>query len=358
MTRPGAPARGGYSLPRVTGVSLVIPLRDEATSLAALIASIDTQRRPPDEVILIDGGSTDGTLNLARQLLSGRKTMQVIEAGPATPGRGRNVGRSAAQQPWIAFTDAGIELDPSWLEKLVEAAEHHPDVQVVYGTYEPVVRSFLDSCALGAYVSPRHSHHAGMVRGPSVASMMIRSVTFDDVGGFPDLRAAEDLIFFDRLDRHGDQVAWAPDAIANWHLPPSITATFRRFRLYSLHNVLAGRQRNWHYGVARLYAGALVVVTAGVVLDRRAFAALPVGVLVRSALNLGRHRQERGLVFAVNPVRIAGVAGLIVLIDIATFTGWIDAWRATRRTRVNAASSCPGSGPAPRRYPGTRLRTG
>src|SRR4051795_10341592 len=88
-------------------VSLVVPVRNEEGSLAALVESICRQTRAPDEVVLVDGDSTDRTVALARALTAGDPRFRVIEAGPATPGRGRNLGIAAAHHEWIALTDAG-----------------------------------------------------------------------------------------------------------------------------------------------------------------------------------------------------------------------------------------------------------
>ena len=125
-------------------VSLVIPVRDEAATVRDLLASIRSQTRRPDEVVIVDGGSSDGTATLLRQLADedASLTVHVIEAGQATPGRGRNVGTAAARFEWIAYTDAGIRLDPMWLEELVAAAHRDASASVVYGTYEPIVETF------------------------------------------------------------------------------------------------------------------------------------------------------------------------------------------------------------------------
>src|SRR5579859_7998682 len=108
MTAQGVQARG-----KVSSVSLVIPIRDEEQTLPALFRSIRSQLRMPEEVILVDGGSTDNTVSMTRELCNGDARFRVVEAGPATPGRGRNVGVAAAVNDWVAFTDAGIELDPA-----------------------------------------------------------------------------------------------------------------------------------------------------------------------------------------------------------------------------------------------------
>jgi glycosyltransferase involved in cell wall biosynthesis len=317
---------------RVSEVSLVIPVRDEAHSVGALITSIQGQTRRPDEVIIVDGGSTDGTLDRVRALAGKDPTLQIVEAGDATPGRARNVGRSVARNPWIAFTDAGIQLDSGWLEQLILAAERDPAAEVVFGSYEPQIRSFLDSCAVGAYVPACHATPSGWFRGPSTASLMIRRDTFDGVHGFPDLRAAEDLVFFERLSRGRVPVTCAPSAVVYWETPPSVSATYRRFRQYSRQNVLLGRQQYWHYGVARLYVAAAAALCVALAWDRRALRLLPLGPLIRAWHNLWPHRREFGLAFILNPMRIAGVAGLTLLVDAATLRGWASAsFRLLRR---------------------------
>ena len=52
-------------------VSLVVPVRNEEATLGQLVDSIRGQTRPPDEVILVDGGSDDRTVFLARAVRTG-----------------------------------------------------------------------------------------------------------------------------------------------------------------------------------------------------------------------------------------------------------------------------------------------
>src|SRR5215213_9150725 len=139
-------------------ISLVVPVRNEEESLARLVSSIRRQTRQPDEVLLVDGGSTDRTVALARELAEGDARFRVVEAGQASPGRGRNVGAAEARHPWIAFTDAGIGLDPEWLERLAEQVEVEPETEVVYGNFDPATRTFFERCAAIAYVMPKTPH--------------------------------------------------------------------------------------------------------------------------------------------------------------------------------------------------------
>src|SRR5271157_3094592 len=242
------------------GISLVVPVRNEEMSIGELIASISRQTRQPDEVILVDGGSTDLTVALAEGLTAQDPRYRIVRAGDATPGRGRNVGFAEARHDWVALTDAGIRLDPEWLKQLAEVAERDPLVRVVYGNYEPVQETLFERCAALAYVAAKERRAGGRMRGPSIASALIHRDVWEAVGGFPDLRAAEDLAFMERIDGQRFHVGWAPGATVAWRLQPTLARTFRRFVLYSKHNVWAGRQRYWHLGIARQYLLALPFV--------------------------------------------------------------------------------------------------
>jgi len=307
-------------------ISLVIPVRNEEESLARLLDSIRRQTRPPDEVLLVDGGSTDRTVELARELAAGDPRFRVVEAGEATPGRGRNVGAAAARHPWIAFTDAGIALEPDWLERLAERVAGDPPADVVYGNFEPVTRTFFERCAAIAYVAPKEPREGGgEARGPFIASSLMRREVWRRAGGFPDLRAAEDLIFMENIERLGVVTRWAPRATAWWQLQPGFARTYRRFALYSKHNVWAGRQRFWHYGVARQYAVALVFVALGLAHSLWWLAVPALGLLARAARSVRRHRAGHTLLWTLNPFQLLGVAAVIVTLDLATFAGWAQA---------------------------------
>jgi hypothetical protein len=144
-------------------------------------------------------------------------------------------------------------------------------------------------------------------------------------GGFPDMRAAEDLIFMERVEAQGARTRWAPRANVRWQLQPNLARTFRRFALYSKHNVWAGRQRFWHYGVARQYAVALAFVALAFAHSPWWLAVPAAGLGARAALSVWRRREGRGLAWALNPVRLAGVCLVLLAVDMATFVGWAQA---------------------------------
>lgn len=332
------PGQASADKARSAPVSLVIPVRNEESSLTALIASIAEQTCQPDEILLVDGGSSDRTVELARHQLKDKPRYRVIEAGAATPGRGRNLGIAAASNEWIALTDAGIRLEPDWLERLIEVAERDSSVDIVYGNYEPVTETFFEKCASLVYVPPKIHRLGGLMRGPSVVSLLMRHKVWQAVGGFPDLRAAEDLIFMRRIEELGFKTGWAPQATVWWQLRPDLSSTFRKFVLYSRHNVLAGQQRYWHYRLVRYYLLSLPFVTAGL-WHSYWWLAIPLLIfLARVAKNIFIRRENRSLLWLLNPAQFVTVAFIQAVIELATFIGW---GQAIWQKRSVAASTVP-----------------
>jgi glycosyltransferase involved in cell wall biosynthesis len=322
-------------------VSLVAPVKNEADSIECLMSSVEGQTRRPDEMIIVDGGSKDGTPEIAEEWMKRRSLSdwgRVVRMDEATPGKGRNVGVANARYEWIAFTDAGIRLEQSWLERLIEVAERDNRIDVVYGSYEPASETFFERCAALAYVALKRLRSGRWMRGPAIPSSLIRREVWEGVGGFPDLRAAEDLIFMEAVERKGYKIGWAPQAVVWWRMPPTFGCVFRRFALYSLHNVRVGRQYDWHYGVARQYAVWIAFLILGFVLSGWFWLAPLIGYGARVAKGVWARREGRGFLWAMNPARFVMVAAILLTIDAATFVGWRRAIR--ERGGLRTAQKC------------------
>lgn len=324
---------------RTGKLSVVIPIRDEEESLPSLIASLRQQTFSPSEIVLVDGGSTDNTIALAARLTNGDARFHVLKAGIATPGRGRNTGIAATRCEWIALTDAGIRLEPTWLERLVETVERDSSLDVVYGNFEPVIDSRFTAYAALTYVQPKQQRPEGDIRAPSIASCLLRREVWQKTGGFPDLRAAEDLIFMERIRERGFKIGWAPRATVWWQLQPTLRRTFQKFVLYSRYNVWAGRWRDWQSGLARQYAVGLIFVILAAMHSYWWALALPLGFAARVARSIWQRRERRGILWAVNPVQFLGVAVVMLCIDLATFVGWAQALQQRPTAKAQTTAS-------------------
>src|SRR5262245_58967189 len=138
---------------RAMKVSVVAPVRNEETTVEALIDSLLAQTCAPDEIVLADGGSTDATVAVARRYAD--RGIRVMEIGPAYPGRGRNEGIRMGRNDWIALIDAGCVADPGWLENLVRVARDLGErPSAVFGEYLPVVETEWEAAQALAFVGP------------------------------------------------------------------------------------------------------------------------------------------------------------------------------------------------------------
>ncbi len=305
-----------------TAVALIIPVFNEHKTIAALIRTIREQTYPPAEVILVDGGSTDDTAQLATDLTKDDPRFQIIRTERAMPGKGRNIGAAHTRCEWIAFTDAGITLDKHWLELLVQKKEEDPNAAIVYGNFSPQVYGIFDKCAAIAYVPPMRP---GAIRTRSIASCLLKKEVWEKTGGFPDWRATEDLVFMEKADQLGFRYATAPDAIVYWQLRPGLGSTFKKFELYSQFNVWAGRQAYWHYGIGRQYLVMLAFLMLGIFLKWYFLLAIPLWASARVLKRTWSHRYEYGTATLLNPGVFFMVMLITISIDLATFSGWLKA---------------------------------
>ena len=303
-------------------VSLVIPVFNESTTIAELIYTISEQTCQPEEIIFVDGGSTDNTVQIIKELTRQKPHFQIVEVERALPGEGRNIGALHSKNEWIAFTDAGIKLDKRWLEQLMIKSGEQPETAIIYGNYAPQIGNFFDKCSSIAYVPPAKKDG---IRGKSIVSCLLKKEVWQKAEGFPAWRAAEDLVFMEKAESFGYVITTAPLAMAWWKLQPTITSIYKKFDLYSKWNVWARRQAYWHYGIARQYAIMLLPVLLAIFGSRYWILAIPLWMLARVAKRIIQHRYEFGLKTLINPAVVFMVTWITFVIDAGTFSGWIKA---------------------------------
>jgi glycosyltransferase involved in cell wall biosynthesis len=306
-------------------VSVIVPVRNEESSIRRVIEQLLVQDQPPHEIILADGGSTDTTKEIIRTFIAAEYAVRLIEDANAYPGRARNLAMAAAKTEWVAMTDAGTVIGQEWLENLVCATKSHPEAVVVFGSYQPILDTYFRECLALAFVPPAKLVDGLAYRGPTTASMMIRRETWESLGRFPEhLRACEDLQFFARIEEANLPTAIAPGAVVSWNIPSGLGATFHRFRLYSRHTLVAGMGRSWQLAVARMYAGAAVLIALAVLHHPAWLFLLAIIGIVRVHRTIRRNRPWLTLRHRVGPGTYAMVGFLLMWIDFAAFIGSLE----------------------------------
>jgi len=119
-------------------VSVIIPAYNCAAFLPATIESLKVQSYQDFEVILVDDGSTDGTVELARDLAAAWPKMRVIHIEHAGLARARNVAIEQMNGQWIALLDADDLWKADKLEKCMEYLAATPRLSMVYHPMIPI----------------------------------------------------------------------------------------------------------------------------------------------------------------------------------------------------------------------------
>ena len=239
-------------------VSLIGTVLNAAGHVEEFLASLEAQTRLPDEIVIVDGGSSDGTADLLR--LAGGIT--VIEEPGANIARGRNLAIAAAAHDVLAVTDIDCVLEPDWLRHLLLPIDEGADVAM--GFYAPIADGLLQRC-MAAVNLPIDATEVDPRRFmPSARSLAFRRGALDAAGGYPEwLAIGEDMWVNHRWRELGLDMRFAPEAVVHWRLRPSLGATWQQYFRYARGDAQAGMYPERHalrYGV---YAGGLLAARSG-----------------------------------------------------------------------------------------------
>ncbi|MBC8265107.1 MAG: glycosyltransferase [Anaerolineales bacterium] len=240
-------------------VSVIATVKNEAQTVHRLLDSLAAQTRPPDEVVIVDGGSTDGTVEVLEGYASGGALPLKVLVRPGTNiSQGRNAAIAETTGEIIASTDAGVRLSPNWLEELVKPFEKNRELYVVSGFFAPDPQSVFET-ALGATVLPVLADVKPDKFLPSSRSVAFRKEAWKRVGGYPEwLDYCEDLVFDFKLRELGP-FAFAPRALAYFRPRKSLGDFFQQYYRYARGD---GKADLWRVRHAIRYATYLIALPA------------------------------------------------------------------------------------------------
>jgi len=216
-------------------VTLVTTFLNEAADIAGFLDSLAALTRPPDEIILVDGGSTDGTQDAVRAYLDAHPALpaRLIELPGSNRAQARNHGIRTARGEVIAMTDAGCRLRPDWLARLIAAFERDAACEMAGGFYEAEARTLGERLAALATV-PGVGEIAPETFLPSSRSVAFRKKLWERVGGYPeDNSYSEDTEFDLAVRKSGAKMVFVPEAIVTWRIDGGAAGIFRRFFRYA-----------------------------------------------------------------------------------------------------------------------------
>ena len=192
-------------------ISVIIPVYNGRQSLPACLYALQCQTRPPDEVIVVDDGSTDDTAAIAAEF--GITVLSQANAGPAAA---RNYGARVAKGDLLLFTDADCVPAADWVERMA-APFADPLVVGAKGEYRSHQRGLVARFVQQEY-QDRYDRMADQAQIDFVDtySAAYRRQIFLEAGGFDTTfptASVEDQEFSFRLAEQGHRLVYVPGAI-------------------------------------------------------------------------------------------------------------------------------------------------
>lgn len=337
--------RPGAHLQPEKPISVVTTVLNEAAGTERLIGLLTIQLGLDDELVVVDGGSSDGTAELVATAAETDPRIRLVIAEGAGISRGRNIGISEARHEIIACTDVGCDPAPDWLTALRRAVTAHPEAGLWTGTYRAAVHGSTQlALAAVGYPEPRELDHPSLLSRvytklfglrfdstmPTGRSMAFSREAWHTAGGFPeDLQTGEDVLFGQAICQTHSSIL-ARDAEVTWEQRPTLRATATMYFRYGRGSGLSRNRRLLARDAVRSagYVVGAVLLTRGHVVPR---AVALTGAGLYWSLPWSRIRQTGGH-RADRAAAAAQVPAMAALRDLSKVAGAVDGL-ARRRER-------------------------
>ncbi|MCH7591966.1 MAG: glycosyltransferase [Planctomycetes bacterium] len=208
-------------------------VRNDPVGCAVTLDSLSKQSRVADEIVVVDGGSTDDTVAVIKRLAQTNPRIRCVETGRGNIAQGRNLAARMATGDILACIDGGCRAEPDWLERLTRPFELDAETEFVAGFYRIEPRSLLETVVGLATMRGQLEPIKPESFNPSARSLACTKSLWQRVGGWPEwLRFSEDTLFDHKVRALGVKWHLAEDAVVHWRPRTSLRAVGRQFYNY------------------------------------------------------------------------------------------------------------------------------
>lgn len=218
-------------------VSVICTVLNEESTLPSLLGALEKQSLRPDEVVIVDGGSHDSTVEILKSWHPPFPCRLAVKRGNRSVGR--NEAIRIAKGNVIAITDAGCMPHKNWLKNIVQPIlDEGADVSAGY--YQARAKTPFEMAA-SAYmlVMPEKVDPEDFL--PATRSMALTRQIWTRVHGFdPALSHNEDYAFAHRLRGAGARIVFVRQAVVDWNPPKTWAAFLKQIGRFAYGDVSAG----------------------------------------------------------------------------------------------------------------------
>ncbi len=234
----------------MTAVSVIATVLNENENITRLVESLLQQAPPAAEIVIVDGGSTDGTWQWLQQAIAVHSTLRAIRDETCslkfTPGpvsKGRNVAIAASRSEIIACSDAGCTYAPDWLAELtgplITGNAEYALGGACLGMRDPTVWDLASAPFFGVKMAADEPTKSCTAR-----SMAFTKDLWQRIGGFPESVLLGDDTWFDLEARRLTQPAFPVRAKAHYRPQNSFGAACRQMARYSVSDGVLGVRKS------------------------------------------------------------------------------------------------------------------
>ncbi len=216
---------------KVNMVSLIITVKNENTNIRDWFESLKTQTRFPDEIVIVDGGSTDGTWEYLQSIAS--ETVHVFQE-KGNIAHGRNYAITHATGDIIVATDAGCTYTNNWLEAILAPLESG-EVKSAATAFKPWLKAG-DSLVVVMVASATIPVYREFNKKwfPSSRSCAFLKSVWSEVGGYPEwIPFCEDVIFDIKIEKKGNKTMLINDLLVAWRPRSTVSSYCRQLYNYT-----------------------------------------------------------------------------------------------------------------------------
>ncbi len=249
-------------------ISILLPLRDEEEYLPAALASLRAQSYSHWELVAVDDGSTDGSSRILSTAAQRDRRIRVFSRPALGLVAALNFGLEACRADLVARMDADDISHPRRLELQGAALMEHPDLTLVASRVKHFPRPGLKQGMLvyedwqNALLSHDQIMRDLYVESPFAhPSVLFRKEEIIKIGGYRDLKWAEDYDLWLRLAENGARFARLPETLLYWRDRPlrltrtAENCTLDAFRACKAHFLqrgpLRGHDEVWIWGAGQ-----------------------------------------------------------------------------------------------------------
>ncbi|MDQ3068755.1 MAG: glycosyltransferase family 2 protein [Acidobacteriota bacterium] len=240
-------------------MAVVIPCRNEAQSICALLDALLTQGRRPDETVVVDDASTDGTAGVIGKWASANADLPitVVTGSGRGAGAAMNTGITAARASVVVRLDGHCRPARNYIEQCLLTLGNQPNVGVVGGVWqiEPGATTTAAHGIAAVLSHPMGSGGAAYRRAgdprksqePSTVDTVpfgaFRRSLWESVGGFDEsLLRNQDYDFNHRVRLRGLDVVLNPAIVSVYRARPTLSALARQYFGYGFWKVVMLRK--------------------------------------------------------------------------------------------------------------------